>query len=153
MLTFGEQLYRLTERDEATILIDPFQRAVSAQMGVGVANLVTGPTGQIPNIPVDRSLWIHSIQILGGPEAATAYRELGIQLVRGDGSLHQLWLDNQVNGAAGAGVARYIPVGLALPPGSQSPAVNAVRVGTTGVATVTMWITGYLIPPGRIVRS
>ena len=56
MLTLGQQLYSLTLRDQTTSFVDPFLRRNNVTAGAGQALVNI----DIP-VPIDRSLYIHSI--------------------------------------------------------------------------------------------
>lgn len=156
MLTVGQGLYQLTERDNATLYVDSYFRAATVSIAAGTA------AGSVDlAIPIDRCLFLHSFLIKGDPTPLSTWNSFKLNLTSNDGTtVYQIYADtneaglNSDNGAAAAGstCTIYRPISLMLPPSVSKITYLAQRAVTTNAATATINLMGYLIPPGRFGR-
>lgn len=160
MFNFGESLYRLTQRDEETLLIDPFFRVASGS--VAAASLFSSVNIAVP---IDRSLFIHTLQIALIASALSTWESASVSLIDSNGTALSAGLfaiggagsvilgDNQANSGAGLGARINRVLELALPPFISAVRLDVTRLVSTNAATFALGISGYTIPPGRIGRA
>jgi hypothetical protein len=151
MFAIGEQLYRLTTRDEETLLVDPFVRAAAG---------VVIPAGTQADcsifLPKDRMFFLHTVDVTLAISALTTYAtdDITVSLLDAAGVATVFSRPMQaVTAAAGVGYSRIDRVQLILPPGTGSVRLNVIRSGTTNAANFNLRLVGYLLPPGRFGRS
>lgn len=162
------ELYRLTERDRNTLLVEPF-------FGRRVLALAIGDSSQALDIdiPADRICLCQSLQMTAAPEAATTWRLMQFSWrPTGAAVADQNTICERRASAAGAIVHGLVadsvqtpvldPIGLGgtwnlierhlmLPPGGHLR-VTTLRSGTTVAANVTVTFLCYLIPSGNVGR-
>jgi hypothetical protein len=164
MLNLGAQLYQLTERDRATLGIEPFFRSLSLT-AVGAA---TSGYGTI-TWPRDRALYIKkATAFFANPPGAFNWTEFAVGAGSTDTSTqHVLYVRGHPSSAvampgddmtsppaAGVGVVVSTPnLDLILPPGINLMSFTGYRNGGVANGDFTVYVTGYLIPPGQIGRS
>lgn len=160
MFTFGEQLYRTTQRDEETLLVDPVFRFAPGTIAAASAS----GSVDIP-VPLDRSLFVHSFTIELGATALSTWELVFLTLkdrvgatlpgaVFAIGNAGQTLVgESQANSGVGAGCRFNRVFQLILPPGISAISCTAQRLVTTNAATFGFGINGYTIPPGRIGRA
>lgn len=156
MLTVGQGLYQLTERDQATLYVDSYFRGGTVSIAAGT----TAGSLDLP-IPIDRCLFIHSVNIKGDPTALSTWTNFRLNVTSNDGtSVFQIFsATNEAglasdNGAAAAGstCTLFRVFQIMLPPSVSKVTFLASRAVTTNAATATINLSGYLIPPGRFGR-
>jgi hypothetical protein len=167
MFRFGDQLYRMTSRDEETLLIEPFYRQIFITVPLGGT-----ARGEI-TVPPDRALYVGHVFAFLDPQAGVgahwhawqlngASSPIGAPLVEpvqivtiNAGLATQRLLSDRQNGVTGDGaiIAHDVTVDFVFPPGIQRLVFDAFRTAGTGPAVARCWVRGYLIPPGRIGRS
>lgn len=160
MLNFGQELYRLTERDMSTLAVDPFFRV---SMG-SIAALSTTSSADLV-IPKDRCLFLHSFVISLDPCALATWESLFISFIDSNGTALPsgplglgspgavLQGENQANSGVGIGVRINRLLQLVCPSFLSAIRLTATRANTTNVATFALGINGYMIPPGQIGRA
>lgn len=146
MLRFGAQLYNLTERDQLGIYLEPFFRSATATLAITeVQNVAT------LKLPLDRAFFLHSISVTYNAEIATQWQQSRLNLVQAQNTFSPIWQET-VNLAANTSRNTTFLMDLVLPPNSVSLQLRPLRNGTTGLATVDLFVSGYLMPPGEIAR-
>lgn len=159
MFNFGESLYRLTRRDEQTLLVDPFFRdSGTVSLNIGVANLTYNYS-----VPVDRALYLHDVIIALEPTVGTTWQFVSVTVADAAGrvgtvgtrrSATGLVSDNDTAaGGIGKGVMITIPARLVLPPQINQLQINVSRDTSAAIATIVAKVSGYIIPPGGIGRN
>lgn len=150
MLAFGEQLYRMTVRDEETLKLEPFLRRVDTSIASGAGNVTAAF-----QLPSDRALYLHSYVVQFAGEALTQYTQWRTNFEDAVSSLsHQIDGSFPLGLGLGIGFVQKRDIGFVLPPFTRQLTVQVFRSGTpASVAPVSVWVTGYLIPPGRIARA
>jgi hypothetical protein len=156
MLTLGQNLYILTNRDEATLYVDSYfrQSLFTQPIGTSVSNDTVGL-----EIPLDRSLYLSCATIIAAPGAGNSVQALGIRAVSASGIEYPLFQQNgsslngdNVTGAAGGTIAMWRSFNLVLPPSTRRIVATLARTGSLNAATVDVFVCGYLIPPGGLGR-
>ncbi len=155
MLNFGQDLYRLTARDEETLLVEPYFRAVAANIGAG---LVSATATFIT--PLDRCLYLHSVMTLANPGATHTWSIISVLIGSPDGVVSQVLSDRRGlltgdgNAAAvgGTTVSFRDDLRILLPPGVRV-LVFCEKNAATNAAFFTANVHGYLVPPGQIGRQ
>lgn len=148
MLSFGEQLYRMTPRDEETLKLEPFFRQAVANIGAIV------PAAAVSFVlPADRSFYLHSVSWQGQPDGTTIWETGVIELVDADPTIRQR-AASVLNGdrASARAALLYVQPELIVPPATRQVNLSLNRSVTTAAASAIFWLTGYLIPPGGIGR-
>lgn len=161
MFSVGEQLYRLTARDEETLLVEPFFRRFSFTIvGAAQAGLVVVP------IPIDRCIYIKKLRFTGASYvAARTWSDWLVELdarfvgglitvaASGNGNFSEL-LSTGVGtgGGANAVVEQSVDVDTIFPPGMQTIRFNAFTPPKAVDAFFTFEISAYFLPPGRFGR-
>lgn len=148
-------LYSLTDRDLETLLIEPYFRRATINLGVGVTEASASFT-----IPADRVLYLSTVSWTAFAEANTTWTNARLEINPGTPTAHVIssfgstgGLPFIVSGApAGQGGSISFDVHLALPPGIGVAGVLS-RIGATVAASGRIDITGFLIPPGSIGRG
>lgn len=159
MFSFGEILYRLTARDEKTLLVDPYFRDSGIQtLNIGTANQTYNFT-----VPVDRCLYLHDVNVALEPTVGTIWQFFSVTVADAGGRVGTVGVrravagligDNESGvGAAGKGVMITIPVRLVLPPQIDKLQINVSRDTSAQITTFVSKISGYIIPPGGIGRN
>lgn len=155
MLSIGGQLYNLTDRDRATLLLEPYFRSLSTAWGVGV-----GLVDSTFTWPADRFLYLVNLDVDWNSGAAAAratnlqvfWREAvgspGIQLHAERGG--QL-VGEGTNVATQDSSRALHHLNVLLPPGQLVVRMN--RSDTTVLGAIAPYVCAYLIPPGGIGRS
>lgn len=160
MFSIGEQLYRLTSRDEETLLVEPFFRSIGFQLVGAAAQAVL-----LVPIPVDRCLYIKSVTFTGGSYAGGTWSRAqiavennalgsGINVVDWTSFVNGLVTDRSNNAVTiGERIVLHQPaVDTLYPPGLTNIRLNAQTPAKAVTADVIFDINGYLLPPGRIGR-
>ena len=163
MFSFGEQLYRLTSRDEETLLVDPFVRVIPVLVAANsTANL------DVP-VPKDRLIYVKSVTWLGfGPAGAgAAWQEWQVNLnlfngdptpmkvagVVGNTPLQFLQTDGTIVAQPANGICQQTQqVDFMFPAGYSLLRLTASRIAGTITEECRFYIRGYFLPPGRIGR-
>jgi len=173
MLTIGQQLYGLTERDLQTLLLAPFTRGLPSAFGIGV-----GLQSWDVEIPPDRSLFLASCSLYFAPDGSNnsdvdlvdlawvKFPQSGGNPVEsvlihrrrpGDSvGLGPVFFDNQVTVGRVSGLNGVINLKpeLLLPPGGVLR-VTGERFGpnlATSASPVDLWFYGWLVPAGQLGR-
>ena len=156
MIAIGGQLYNLTDRDRATLLLEPYLRSQSNPWAIGVGLLDTTFLW-----PADRFIYLVNLQVDWNSGAAAAratnlqvfWRESasspGIQIHAERGG--QLQGQGTVAGATQDSSRALHTLNLLLPPGQLTIRMN--RSDTTVAGAVAPYVIAYLVPPGGIGRS
>lgn len=147
MLELGAQLYNLTPRDLQTSFLDPFFRSGTVTLAAAQANNNVELT-----LPVDRSLYVHSLIFDLAAEAATNWESFSVN-ARRSGELVALVYQEAITPVLNTRYSKTIPIDLVLPPGADRIRFGATRLTTTNAVTATFQVLGYLIPPGEIARA
>lgn len=161
MLSFGEQLYRPTAKDEETLLVEPLFRELTVLIP-GASQLALW----VLPIPIDRSLYIERVSCQGFSYvyAGNGWAEWFVQLDarfagglitvcnRGNGGFNPLISDGVAANAPNAPFTQTVDVKTVYPPGMATVRFNASTPAKAVDASVSFTISGYLIPPGRIGR-
>lgn len=145
MFNVGQQLYNLTSRDMQTSFLDPFFRTQTGTAAITQNNAAVNFT-----LPIDRSLYIHSVVFLCQAEAATDWISVQVAVGQSGGSVG-VFRQSTNSVLADEFQATYF-MDLILPPGINTLQLQANRTGTTGAANSIMTVNGYLIPAGGINR-
>lgn len=151
MLSLGFQLYELTERDLATVQLEPLFRRLPFTLGAGVASV------QIPlTWPGDRALYLALLTWQFNGEPGTTWTGASA-LIQGFnfsafGNVGGLPFGCSPSGAGGAGALTDHPR-IILPAGAGNVIGLASRVGTVAAASGELDVAGYLIPPGTMTRG
>lgn len=166
MFAIGEQLYRLTPRDEETLLLEPYFRRID----VSIAGASASGFGEL-FFALDRTLFLKSVVYEFNAVALANWT--GFQLISSNAPgnfIHYIdGLDaGAIAGAAspvmvspsypaapavGSGVMWRQDMSMLVPAGASRIRFTAYRNNTVNVATASCWLTGYLIPPGGIGRG
>lgn len=157
MLTIGQQLYDLTERDLSGLFVDPFFRTQT----VSVAAAAAGGSATF-NLELDKSLFLHNISITLNNAALSTWYGMAIDVYNAQANVFRIFSANGDSGStlngdyqaggAGRGIAITRTFNLIIPPNSSSIVVAANRATTTNPVDFRVDIVGYKIPPGRIGR-
>lgn len=162
MFSFGEQLYRLTGRDEETLLIDPFFRWIDLTLAGAATNNSIDVT-----YPIDRALFIRSVSAnLNAPPGAFSWTEWTLQIFNSQYPIRLATVALKASGATtiplasdgalvtavGQYVTNEVMVDYIFPPGLNTLRFGAGRNGGVADATARILIKGYLLPPGQIGR-
>lgn len=161
MFTIGEQLYRMTPRDEETLLIEPFFRRFqfTVPLGAGVTLDVT--------IQRDRAYFLKAVQFNGASHAGAGafWSRWRVQVLDGvnaqleivdrDASsvTGRLLSDGTVGTADGQILKQYVSLDTLLPPGCTVVRLSANRVLGLADADCVFTVHGYALPPGQIGRG
>ncbi len=154
MFTIGQELYRLTNRDEETLLIEPFFRTLIANIPAGV-----GASGVSFSVPIDRCLYLGMCSLRMTPGAAQRMISVFMELQNTAAVVFQkIWevngdLTGDYNAASvlGTTVSFNLYPQIILPPGSTLR-VSGEKLPVANAGIVNATVSGYLIPPGRIGR-
>lgn len=159
MFSIGEQLYRLTGRDEETLLVEQFFKTfVASAVGASQVALI------VENIPIDRCLFIKQVIFTGNGYAGGNWIRTLVQLdARFVGGLITvckresfsvgLVSDGSNNVVtSGASVVQTYDVDTLYPPGMQSIRLEAQTPAKAVTADCIFEVSGFLLPPGRIGR-
>jgi len=159
MFTFGQGLYRLTERDLETLLVEPYIRSSIRQLAPAQAS-----DSILFPVPQDRSLYLDCFALnwnfnFEALSVATAFAinlftQAGTQIsllsiVRDNGGIVG---DNAATRGAGAVFGINRAPRIILPPGVQVR-MDVSRTGTANAMDYRFDLTGYLIPPGGVGRG
>jgi hypothetical protein len=155
MITFGQSLYNLTERDRSTLYVDSFFRTVS-----GSVPALSDSSDTLLSIPVDRCLFINNISIALDPIALSTWTTAAIRAVSDSGVVYRVFYvfsaallgDNATTSGAGVQVVLNRNLSLLLPPSTKNVSLLLGRTGNANAATGTCSINGFLLPPGGIGR-
>lgn len=156
MFAIGQETYRLTARDEQTLLVEPFFRKVVTNITGGVPG-----AGGVIQIPRDRSLYLNSFSFQGSPGAANFWTDLIVWAnIKASSQFHTLWQfaasqlvpNNAVASVADQRGGFNVRMDLVLPPGIDI-VFQANRNPFASAANYEFNLTGYLIPPGMIGRE
>lgn len=160
MFNFGEILYRLTPRDEKTLLVDPYFR------DSGVQTINAGVTQQTYNytVPVDRCLYLHDVIVALEPIAASIWQFISVTVADAAGRVGTVatrrcflgLADDNVGGnvgGVGKGVMITLNCRLVLPPQISQLQVNVSRDTSANAGSFVSKVSGYVIPPGGIGRN
>jgi len=160
VITFGHDLYRLTSRDEETLLVDPYFRSIT----VNVATLTTGGTGLLAP-PQDRAYMLNRLVVRGASMVGASWQRFQLLTQGGGSATHVLWdvIDENANGLTGdnaappAAAGQTVIIGanlnLLIPPGLQLLAQVSRNAAPVAAGLATFWLTGFLVPPGGIGRA
>lgn len=147
MISFGQQLYRLTSRDLETLQVEPFFRTVA---GTIVSN---APAGSVEfRLPLDRALYVHSLIWNGGLRSGSSYSAIRASFSDG-GNFVQGQIFEQEFDTLLTTFAQTRVLELLVPPQSGKIQLTFLNAAVPATATITGTICGYLIPPGAIGRA
>lgn len=157
MLTVGQGLYNLTQRDLSTLFVDSFFREVGSTIAAG-----TDAGEVVLQIPVDRCLWLGHVHFQGSAAALSTWTSIAMTLTSTSGTFYRVFRmesgsagvlgDNSTASGAGGVCSVNRSFNLLLPPNTQSIRFAMARIGSTNPATWVANCSGYLIPPGGIGR-
>lgn len=162
MFTFGEQLYRLTSRDEETLLVEPYVRQFRFD-----ATAAATTTFDVP-IAVDRIFYIDTVianlAAPGGVGAQWQGWQINLITLPSD-PVNQLVVGNvgmptqllQSDGTitptpVNAFILQTKVVKFAFPPGYRTMRFTVARVAGVAPIQAEFFLTGYTLPPGRVGR-
>lgn len=155
MLAIGQDLYRLTSKDEETLLIEPYFRGLT----IPVPAAVLSGNAQF-QLPFDRCLFFKHGMVRVTPGAAQTAAIVQWQILSPVSQLVANTLfdvrgvlvgDNQAAAVAGGVVCFNFDAGIVLPPGCILQAYME-KSAAANAGFFSAEISGYLIPPGRIGR-
>jgi len=150
MLTVGQDLYQLTQRDFQTLPLDPFYRqdAPTQAGSATVTSLIT--------IPRDRALYLAGFSVILVAAAAETWQQFQITAFFNDNTSQVILYDGrtEVVGLALAGYAVAInkTLNLLLPPNISTIQAIAQKSAAVQPAAMNLNFHGYKIPPGGIGR-
>ncbi len=157
MLNFGEQLYRLTQRDEETLLLDFQLTQTVVTVGAGITNAFVDM-----QVPRDRALYVHRLTVYTPGAALSVPTGFSWQAVVAGVPVGDIWAIVQSDGLKGDRQISTLTAGLektwnldyrgVLPPGLNYR-FRATRTNSTNPVQFFVSMHGYLIPPGRIGRA
>ena len=159
MFFLGNELYRLTARDEETLLVEPYFRRISSTMTPAQA-----ADAREFVYPLDRCLYIDGFQLTLNPaeEALSVAQSFTIGITTQDGSgianifsVHDnagLIGNHASTRGAGVSVRLQDRPKLVVPPGLKIR-LDLLRSVTTNAYSWRCDLNAYLIPPGRIGRG
>lgn len=156
MLTFGQDLYYLTARDQSTLLVDSYFRTATGT--IAAAALFGSVSLQIPT---DRCLFIQRLNIDGAATALSNYTALFVEVTSTTGVKYRILTidgsgamlgDNASASSVGVAFATARSLSLLIPPNTSSINLTMSRSNSTNPATISISVCGYLVPPGGIGR-
>jgi hypothetical protein len=165
MFTFGEQLYRLTQRDEETLLVEDYFRRIDLSITPGN---VTAQASLF--LPKDRCLYVSKVIFTGFSFAGFAGNWIAWSVNLFDTAAGDTTI--AINGSAadtrpligdgtygptalglGEGVVQSKRIQTVFPPGFAQLNFNAFTTAKpVATATARLFLHAYLLPPGRIGR-
>jgi hypothetical protein len=156
MLTVGQGLYNLTQRDQATLYVDSFYRQSTYNLAIGTG---AGTDTVGIQLPIDRSLYLSFLNIIADPGAAASWTILGVNMLSDSGvpyPLIQQYGDSinsdNATSAAGSVTTLWRSFNTVLPPNTKRLVATVNRSASGAAATIRVFVGGYLIPPGGIGR-
>ena len=155
MITFGQGLYNLTDRDRSTLYVDSFFRSV----GISIAALSDTATATIA-IPLDRCLYLNNFSINLSAAALSTWTGIRLDAVSDAGVNYRIVTigsaailgDNASTSGANVQVFLNRNPQLLLPPNTRSLSFSGFRSGNTNAVTGDISLNAYLLPPGGIGR-
>lgn len=158
MITFGQDLYGLAERDLNSILLDVYNPGkVDTPFGIGNALLTV-----VYPLPVDRNLYLASCSgFWNGGAVASRIQEVNLQYTPPSGfsGAVRIFTHRNVAGLSHDGPAAgqtysvtHFP-GILLPRGGalELRVVRAIDTTTAGSSEFSLY--GWTVPPGNLARG
>jgi hypothetical protein len=158
VITFGSQLYTLSERDELSVQLETVNQFSSALMPISTASV----NFSLFTTPRDRMLYVNNICIWNEPTGgalAMRWRSVELRAVSPDGLTQvplKVWQAEtgiaDDSGVPSRVLALRIDPRILLPRGWSLSVLASRQDSTLGVQLFAS-LEGMLVPPGNVARS